>query len=390
MQGKHRQIYADAKLELLTPLGDRLMTNEFADGMVAELRAKAPKFPVKEILGVGSGDTGTVAILMTGGSKVPKAVVKQAIATTLTDYPDLEIDNPVECPEELTLDFTIDVITTTRGGVHYSAADVVDELNDSEFNRKLTSVLAKRRFDVQIESSAHAHSRSLSQLEFFLEWDGKGDVPEGPEGMCLVYTGSDLVQLIDWRSGHEDLRLQDAVSKGRSEDYLRSIGRAVKHTTGEHRISADLDAMPLDVTDMFFVVAAPEGKDLAQYANTRVRVQDSLLGRELTEYNIGTPENSEAMVMCSLTKEREHNKWVVHGLSLPTTGGFKDTQQILSVLAEHQQGFLSWDRRKTLVTLRALHRLKRISKNATNQFAQLLWSLLDLPVPAFQMVVKYF
>lgn len=401
-QGRLRVEYLDSKIELVRPMGDRLADRDFKEGLMEALRKAMPKQSVKDVLGVGKGDAGTVGVAVSTGAKIPLPALKKVIVSALIEYPAAMVGQVEECAEELVLKYTIDVISAARGSTLNECVDastVVKELNSQGFSGRLTQTLTERKLPLQIFTGARATSRSLSKLEFHLEWA----VPEGAasghclDGICMIYSGSQNAEVIDFRSSMEafETRGDEADSK-ESLARSRSIARAVHHSGdrkteqgGEHRISMDLDALPLSVTDLFFVIAASESRFLSQFRNTRVRIHDVVLGRLLTEYSIASAGQAQAVVMCSLTKDADHSKWVVHGLGIPTAGTVKDYEPIRKTLAGRQASYLRWEQRKHIVLLRALRKRKRMTQHATNEFARFMWRVLDLPISAFQGVVEW-
>jgi len=346
------------------------------------------------VLCAGRGDVGTIGIFHSNKGTLPLPTIKKAIKATLPEYECLEVGASQESPADISLDFTADLISAAGAT---SSGALLKQLNCAKFNEAYASALSSRKLDIHVVGTSQTHSRSLSKLQFELEWD----CPEGGEdsldGICLIYNGSQLCQVIDFRSAHQDIQVHDGPPSMQKISLCRSISTAVQHhgdsateTGGEHRISMDLEALPLAVTDLFFVVAAPDGRDLSHFTSTRVRIMDLVLGRQLTEYSVASAGDAKAAALCSLTKDPDHSKWVVHALGATVPGGVKDYDEMAAALAGRQLGYLAWARRKDLVLLRVLQQRKRLTENATNAFAQLLWRVLDLPMPAFQGVISWF
>jgi len=321
------------------------------------------------------------------------------INAALPEYPGIEIGDLEECEEEFVLDYTIDAFGN-RYGQGLTASTLIRELCASGSMDSLMSLLRERCLNVDVEQLTRPSSRGLSQLEFKLEWLVPADATSKDclDGVCMVYSGSHLSQVIDFRSAADgELSVHDGESTGEVASLCRSISRAIRHggdertaSGGEHRISMDLDALPLSVTDLYFVLACCEGRDLSYFQDTRVEIIDAVMERPLTNYGVSDVGDSQAVVLCKLARDPDHGKWVVHGLGFPAQGTIKDYGSIRSLLAEKQGGYSRWHRRKDLVLLRALHKERRITESATNEFAQLLWRLLNLPVGAFQVAVKMF
>jgi hypothetical protein len=398
-RAKLRGHFQESELQLVLAVGDRLMEQETVDGFTAEFRKKLPKGSLKEVLGSGAGDQGTIGLAVTRGTaKLQAALVKKVINAAMPEYPGIEIGEVEECEEEFVLNYTVDAISNkSNEGVITSS--LIKDLSSASSMETLMSLLRDKCLDVDIEQLTVPSSRSLSKLEFHLEWSLPADATHQDhlDGVCMVYSSSHLSQVIDFRSAATEHLVHDGESSGEVASLCRSIGRAIRHggdeqtpSGGEHRISMDLDALPLSVTDLYFVLACCDGRDLSYFNNIQVQIHDAVMERQLTNYGVADAGDAQAVVLCKLARDADHGKWVVHGLGFPAEGNIKDYGPIRSLLAEKQGGYSRWHRRKDLILLRALHKERRMTENATNEFAQLLWRLLKLPIPAFQVVVKWF
>mmetsp|Transcript_117177 Transcript_117177/g.304044 ORF Transcript_117177/g.304044 Transcript_117177/m.304044 type:complete len:1140 (-) Transcript_117177:186-3605(-) len=398
-RAKLRGHYQESELQLVLAIGDRLMEQEVIDGLTVDFRKKIAKGALKEVIGSGAGDRGTIGLAMARGAAKPQpAVVKKVVNAALPEYPGIEVGEADECPEEFVLNYTIDAISS-KSGEGLTASSLIRDLSASGVMDSLMSLLRDKSLNVDVEQLTMPSSRGLAQLEFQLEWSMPAESTSKDllDGICMVYSGSHLSQVIDFRSCVEDHAVHDGESTGEVVSLCRSISRAVRHsgderttTGGEHRIAMDLDALPLGVTDLYFVLACCDGRNLSQFKDTRVQINDAVLGRRLTDYSVSAHGKDQAVVLCKLARDPDHSKWCVYGLGFPATGSINDYGPLRSMLAEKQDGYCRWYRRKDLVLLRALHKERRLTECATNEFAQLLWRLLKMPIPAFQVVVKWF
>jgi len=392
--------FCDAHLQVVEPLSERLTDPTLQSQLHAALGKKAS---VDEVIGFGSTQEGLIAVAL-ARSEVKKlkdrGTLPKAIQAAL---PETELGEVREGPNELAVEYTVDVISGRREeGVMVDGVSVVRDLNSDDFTKRLMVSLNERHLPLQVAVSTRATSRELSQLEFKLEWKFPS-AKAGPakkdflDGICMIYCGGNLAQVIDFRSAHEDRYVHDGEHNEEAATLCRSIHRAVQHSGdimsevgGEHRMSLDLDALPPGVTDLFFVLAAFDCNDLSLFENVAVGIHDVVLGRELTNYRIETAGHAQAVVMCSFTREADHGKWVVYGLGIPTTGNTKDYEPIKNTISSRcQMSYSRWERRECIVKIRVLHRCKRLTQASTNEFAKLLWRILELPTNVFQLVVLW-
>jgi len=394
-----RTLWSDSELRVVEPLGERLLDPTLRSKIEGAL---AKKGNIDEVLGLGNCDSGTLGIAMPR-SEVKKMArhIKKSIqdALPLTDQGQYE-----ESPDEFLVNYTVDVINgshASRGPI--DGGIVVADLNGEEFIKQLRTEMVKLQVEVEVSQNTIACSRELNHLEFHLAWDAPtperaqvGAVRNILDGICLVYAGSQLVQIVDFRSAHEELMVHDGVRTPKSSQICRSVCRAIMHsgdnisdTGGEHHMQLNLDALPLDVTDLFFVLAAFGCDTLSAFPNPKAEIHDATHDRLLTEYTIESAGDSPAVIMCSISRDPDHGKWVMHGLGLPTQGGVKDYNPIRATIAHRQIGYQRWERRKLLVIFRILYRDGRITRNSSSEFASLIVGVLTLPVNVFQLLVTW-
>jgi len=400
-RSRNRSLFSDAVLQVISPLNQRL-SDPTLHGALHEALGK--KASVDEVLGFGDGQEGIIAIALPR-CEVRKLKEKQGLQRAITALlPNIEIGDVREGPEEMNVEFTVDVLSGRRHGMMVDGGTVVREMNIQNFVRRLMFQMSALHLPLQVSLSQRAASRELSQLEFHLDWRfPKGEKvvtqsrKEFLDGICMIYSGGHLSQIVDFRSAHEDRHVHDGQHSQQAATICRSITRAVQHSGdlinedgGQHRMVLSLDALPPSVTDLFFVLAAFECNDLSLFEDPTVDIHDVVLGRRLTSFRIASAGRAQAVVMCSFTRDPDHGKWVLHGLGIPTDGNAKDYEPIKqTIITRCQQGYSRWERRQHIVKLRALHKCRRITENSCGEFAQLLCRILDLPVSIFQLMVLW-
>lgn len=176
---------------------------------------------------------------------------------------------------------------------------------------------------------------------------------------------------------------------------MQHLGEEVLETGGEIAMALDLTALPNAVTDLYFVMK-PQSNSVPT-SELKVRITDKCRGRQLSEY-VHTPCVPNAtVIMCSLSRT-DDKKWIVRGLGLEMNNASTDYDLevgsafrlgLRAAVADFQGHHLNWERREDIVKLRVLKKLGRITKDSTSDTARLLNHMLDLPVPVFQLVVKW-
>merc|ERR1712232_1004542 len=215
------------------------------------------------------------------------------------------------------------------------------------------------------------------------------------DAICMTYHEDSLAQVIDMRASAGNANFHDGEpTRGRIE-LSRSVSRAVHHCGvvvseegGEIDMSLDLSALPLAITDLYFVTAPEDKSQLA--SELKLQITDKCRGSKLNEY-VRTPcEPNATVIMCSLSRT-ESGKWIVRGLGREVTdhADLADYEPIRAALVDCQQHHLNWERREGLVKLRVLRKLERMTKDSTSDFANLLNGIMELPVPVFQLVIKW-
>jgi len=342
---------------------------------------------------MGEADVGVIACI---GKSDQMKHVRKALEKSVKDVlPDCVQEGMTEGPEEIEIAYTVDVVCQgdSNGG------KLARDINSGDLPCTLEDLLIEQRFPASVSVGSRATARPLSQLEFHLKWEfpqPKIDVSKKDylDGICMVYCENRLAQVIDFRSAHEEVLLHDGSETREANDMCKAINRAIQHsgdemseTGGEQCLQIDLSALPLEVTDVYFVLAAFESATLADFPHPAVGIYDAYSKRQLTEYQLDSAGESQAIIMCCLT--RASGRWVMHGMGIPTEGGVKSYEPIRELLADRQEAYRRWERCKDLMLLRAMLKTKRMTKASTNEFALFLWKVLGLPIAVFQLVVGW-
>jgi stress response protein SCP2 len=347
---------------------------------------------------MGTGDTGVISTL------IPKGDVKQlkkAYEKCVKDVlPDCVQEGFTETPEDIELTYTVDVVTSTRGPKKLDGGTVVKDLNADKTGVcvRVEQELGDMGLPVATKLGFKATSRPLHKVEFRLRWDPPVAKPSGREekviqdfvsGALFVYAENKMAQVIDFVLGSE-ARASDTDTAQQSSALGLAVSRAA--TSGgedphDPRLVLDLSALPLEATDLFISLTTFETDKLSHFPNLTVDLFDFDAQRKLTSYALPAMLDTKAVVALSLS--RPDGAWVMHGLGVPSEGNVRHYDPIHAVISLRQDDYLRWDRRQHLVKLRVMHKTGRITEASTNDFAKFMWGVIELPIPLFQLVVRW-
>jgi len=386
---KLRTHYGNATLEAFEPLGVYLNQRKFSDALHKELGKTAD---VNEVTGTGDGDSGVIAIACP--RKESKRVRKylEGHLKKLLNESNWEFAGEVtDYPDTTNVKYAVDIVS--NGLVDRTA--VLENLNSVGFDKQLDATLAQRgemNGDVVVQEKAT--SRSMQNLSLELRWDfPKPGQEDFLDGICMVYAGAKLAEVVDFASGEVQQKIYDGdeESPGNVKRAL-AINRSVQHsgdvmseTGGKHTIMLKLDALPASVTDLFFVLSAFDCEDLSLFLNPETEIYDTSTGNKLTEYMIAEAGKTQALIMTQIS--RRDGPWIVNNLGLPTDGrvGCYDPirQTIGNIFAERDH----WERRGHLVKMKVLLKTGRMVAGPPGP-AQTMWqNILELPLGVFQRVL---
>jgi hypothetical protein len=370
-------------------VGDRLASNELQNKVHAQL---GKKYEVDEVIGFGQGQSGIMALLCP--EEIAKKLKKPFGAAVEAGLKDLKCDKepPEITPKEFLVEYDIEVISGTQtDGQVLDGGTVMKKVNHSHFDKDVTAELVHLNLPAEVHVDGMATTRALSQLQVKLCSSGRTAV----DGMCMIYDEEQLVQIIDMRSSTQDKGIYDGEPSRDTVALCRSVSRAVQHTGDEQTddgvevgMLLDISALPINITDLYFVLGSCSGEPLS--SDITVKVVDTCLGRQLSECSYRAEGSANTVVMCNVTRT-EAGKWIIQRLGLELNGSPEDKEYetLRRALVEHQAHHLNWDRREDIVKLRVLKKLERMVPASESEFAALLNRVLELPVPVFQLLVKW-
>lgn len=386
-KAKSQQYFKAAKLKAVDALGQRLKDPALQKTLGDAIKGRPQMYAIGEV------DEGYLALALPN-AKQAAAIKKPLDQVVRKQLQDVEFTEIQEHPEELQIDYTIDVMHVGAAG------DLLKALNEESAIWHIKDLLGEAGLPTPISVVTAATSRKMAEMEFRLQWEQaevtKTDVrpiQAKLDASCFVYAEDELVRLIDFRQHlGEDARNAANVTADRKA-VERAVNRAVRDNSRdagpkEQRTRIDLNGLPVEVTDLYFVLSTFEADDLRSFSETSAALVDVSRNSELTRFSVKSPGHFKAVVLCGLT--RHERGWVMYGLGQASDGNSKHYDPIVRLLNEKQSFHLNWERRKELVKLRILHHGGRLAKESTSSFAQLLQDVLNLPPAVFQLLVKWF
>lgn len=392
-----REIFEDGDIVMTKSLGDHLSEKICAEEFQKALGRGSG---VQEVVGFGKTDSGVLGVLV-AADKADRLLrnIAPSVNKACRGF-DLEVSRVKRGAETLDIGYAIDICNNAHenpdGLGRIDPGSVVRHLNGRGFTDAFNSELEARGLPAEISVKTRAASRQLGQVELVLRW---GEVVGHPrqdflDGVCFVYCEESLAHIIDFRCHSRAGSIHDGPATPAAERQSLSIARAVHHSDGWleaaeddcHRLIVDLQALPLEVTDLYFVMMASEHDAMVQFPEPAIQIHDCGTRRLLSEYCCQDTAGADAVVMGRLSRP-DGGTWLFHAVGAPTEGNVNNYGTIRQVLAQVQKGYSHWERRETLVKLRVMLRKGYIDEGPTGNLAQMLWAVLRLPTPVFQLLV---
>mmetsp|Transcript_45582 Transcript_45582/g.108428 ORF Transcript_45582/g.108428 Transcript_45582/m.108428 type:complete len:1173 (-) Transcript_45582:72-3590(-) len=399
-----RDLLDKTQLEMVNTLASMLESPEYQATLKESLVKTASTKGDLDLYGIGKGDGGLVAVASSKDNiKKLAKVMDKAVRGSVYKF-NVNLGTVYDAPEYMDLNYIIDIMNPAKHhcGAHVAAAGVVEAMNAPEFLDNLTSNLASSSLPASLDLKYKASSRPLHEIEMVVKWSSGGGGKKGAhasqnhlDGSCYIFAEQALAKVVDLRT--LQVKNLDAASPAGAASKIRrhslAVGTSISplQAAGGHQYRALLDimALPFEVTEVFLVVSAGEHDDMSFFPDVSIEIWDHVASRLLSSYTAEVVPTAHGMVTACMSR-CEHGIWTLKGLSLPTKGHAKDPDPMITTMMQYQlAGYSTWERRGLLVKLRVMHRLQYLQQGSTGRFAQMLWQLLVLPTPAFQLVVTW-
>eukprot|EP00931_Biecheleriopsis_adriatica_P030884 TRINITY_DN18150_c0_g1_i1.p1 TRINITY_DN18150_c0_g1~~TRINITY_DN18150_c0_g1_i1.p1 ORF type:complete len:1183 (+),score=265.25 TRINITY_DN18150_c0_g1_i1:81-3551(+) len=392
---KLRNLWKDARLEAMDLLRDRLDSHALREELQFSF---GKKIKPEAIAGLGQGDHQGVVAFKVANAKEGKKV-KNSLAKAMKECLPAAVadDPPKESPGQREFDYTIDLLRDPD----CDGSQVSELISSQTFLDEVTEKLTQR-IPTTVELRPDIQTKRLKQVKFDFGWRAApvgpldiGLMQDHPDIVCLVYSRSKLVGVVDTKSaegieggGFTDLSTPDGAKRSFPNINI------VADSNGALHVSVNIEALSPSVTEIYFALSAFEVDDFGHFLEPTVKVHDDATGRLLSSWtgpncqkNADVPTKS--LILCSMSWTQSQN-WAIRTLgTYMKEGSARDISPFQRMLEDHQAHYDRWLRREPLVKLRVLHQLKWLSRSSTNHFAQLLWQVLDLPLPVFQVLCSW-
>lgn len=209
----------------------------------------------------------------------------------------------------------------------------------------------KQNSTVQLVKLLYAIPQDIKKVVFDLNWQYPNDTNllEGTEkrdyldASCLIFEGDKCVRTIDFVQKNPLMLVILKKHKG-----IKQKEWGVKHSgdrmddrkrMGHHFIDVDIEDIPREVTNLFFVLSAWNAPTISRYPNPSLSFYEkSAPDANLCSTTFTHASDYSAVIMCSLSRTR--NGWVVYENGQTSNGNAKDYDLIKQTVQKLiQEGF---------------------------------------------------
>jgi hypothetical protein len=383
-QGKLRGLWANARLEPRDLLGDLLRSAKLADNLRFSLGKKASP---EAIAGLGEGYRGVLAFKVANAKEGKKLktnlgkAIKECLPSAVAD------DQVKESLGTRGFQYIVDVVKSPGRVTDEVVQRVQSEDFSSELSGQMTEILP-----ATVRLNGDTASQRLDQVEVHFKWRNAPTGPteaapiqDHPDIVCLLYGQSRLLSVVDTKTA--DCEGGGQIIAG---PIIRGFTNVdVRFANGALYVAIKIAELSPLVTDIYFALSAFESDDLQSFLEPKAIFRDVLQGRELTVCEAPACDGpTKSAIICSMSRSYGGN-WVVQGIGAHCEGSVRDIGPFTRIVADRQARYDRWERRAPFVHLRVLHKLQWLSRSSSSRFAQLLWFVLDLPVPVFQVLCSW-
>lgn len=166
----------------------------------------------------------------------------------------------------------------------------------------------------------YAIPEAFDHVVFDLYWGYPSSGCDYLDASCLVYKGTEFFKLADWKNRH----LSGITHSG---DVMNDYNR-----TGHHTIHVYLKQLPSHVTHLFFTLSAWSSPNIARYPNPSLKFYEaSTINKDLCKTTFTHARNSQAVVMCSLSKNSQ-GRWAIYESGKLSAGNAKNYAPLKSTI----------------------------------------------------------
>lgn len=162
---------------------------------------------------------------------------------------------------------------------------------------------------------------SYDHVVFDLHWGYPAFGCDYLDASCLGYQDLQFVKLADFRRS----TLKGVTHSGDVMDDCNRIGH--------HTIDVHLKQVPSNVTHLFFTLSAWQSPNISRFPNPSLKFYEaSDMKKDLCKTTFTEAGNSQAIVMCSLSKNKQ-GRWEIYENGKLSAGNAMDYSPIKSTIS---------------------------------------------------------
>eukprot|EP00930_Biecheleria_cincta_P034438 TRINITY_DN23806_c0_g1_i1.p1 TRINITY_DN23806_c0_g1~~TRINITY_DN23806_c0_g1_i1.p1 ORF type:complete len:2525 (+),score=466.54 TRINITY_DN23806_c0_g1_i1:530-7576(+) len=200
----------------------------------------------------------------------------------------------------------------------------------------------------------NVRGRVLRRIHAELFWVQPANFQETMDATCIAMSGDSLVEVVNSAGLHGaqygvDQNAFRVATKGVDSLFgaIRHVGTDRVHNAPEgrpddgkrqckHILQVRLDLLPERVTDLFFIVAATNARELSKFSNLGFRIMDTAIGAELAKSRgeIQVLSHEAVVVLCSIYK-LDDKRWRIGSTRIMCSGSPRDYKPAINKLADY-------------------------------------------------------
>ncbi|CAG8734935.1 13903_t:CDS:2 [Dentiscutata erythropus] len=165
---------------------------------------------------------------------------------------------------------------------------------------------------------------AIKNLALDLYWGYPDSGIDFLDGTCLIYKGDNLWKTYDW----SHLSYTEIPYIKHSGDIMNN-----ENATGHQKITAKLENLPKDVTQLYLVLSSYSFPSLGHFRNPSFKLYDEERpDKQLCDYNIYRARESQAIIVCLIN--RSHGNWNVIEVCRPSQGNTNNYGPIMETIKD--------------------------------------------------------
>ncbi|CAG8512016.1 28920_t:CDS:2, partial [Dentiscutata erythropus] len=189
-------------------------------------------------------------------------------------------------------------------------------------NNTLTSygICANSHIQLIVLLYSISKGQAVKNLVFDLHWGYPDKGIDYLDGTCLIYKGNILWKVYDYNH-----RIHHGIP------YISHSGDIMnrKKAIGHHTITAKLDNLPNDVTQIYLILSSWSSPTISHFRNQSFKLYDKANPfKQLCKYDLNEAGNSQAVIMCLINRSL-NGCWNVIEIGKLSKGTARDYSPIM-------------------------------------------------------------